>query len=84
MVSDSQYEHYYSEFYNENPSKSYFATSTCPLFKSPEVIDEEEALERRRNLRSLKNQCIDKITSYIQVCHLISSLIDRKLRVLFV
>ena len=67
MISDSKYEHYYSEFYNKNHSRAYHAITTCPLFKAPEVVDEDEEQKRRRSIKSLKSQCINRITSYNQV-----------------
>ena len=69
MISDSKYEHYYSEFYNKNHSRAYHAITTCPLFKAPEVVDEDEEQKRRRSIKSLKSQCINRITSYNQVYH---------------
>ena len=63
MISDSKYEHYY----NKNHSRAYHAITTCPLFKTPEVVDEDEEQTRKRTVRTLKNQCINKITSYNQV-----------------
>ena len=65
MTSDTNYEHYYSEFYKLNDTKSYHVT---PLFKAPEVVDENEERIRRQTVKSLKSQCIDRITSYNQVC----------------
>ena len=65
ILVNVKYEHYYSEFYKQNDTKACHVT---PLFKAPEVVDESEEQIRRRTVKSLKSQCIDRITSYNQVC----------------